>query len=303
MNIYLHIGYPKTATTFLQKKIFPCHPAIADWNPRKPQYQWLESIIRQHDFAFDASAIRARVEAMAAEEAATTIVISREILVGDAYGGGRDSRIIADRLHSVFPDAQIIITLRNQLDMIDSLYRQYVCQGGGCRFEQFLNLSSKLIFFDLDYLFYARLICYYQALFGADAILVCLYEVFKESPQTFLDDLWIFMSVKPLEVPPSAFKSEVNKGMSCPSLWIARFLNRITYSPDFHPDAIVPIPTNIHRQLLQRGLDPLLFHRFFGQKSFMTQTLRAELVDYYRESNRVLQTMVNVSLEEYGYPL
>ena len=54
------------------------------------------------------------------------VLISREIMSGDCFRLYPDYREIHKRLGLVFPDAKIIIFLRNQFDWIQSLYRETV---------------------------------------------------------------------------------------------------------------------------------------------------------------------------------
>ncbi|NEO40891.1 MAG: hypothetical protein F6J90_32985 [Moorea sp. SIOASIH] len=303
--MFIHIGYHKTATTFLQQYIFPNHPEIEYWNRHYPKYKWLADIVTCHDFDFNADEIRLKAQSVSS----TTKVklISWEQFSGAPYRGGSDSRIIADRLHGVFPNAKIIISIRNQLDMIDSLYRQYIHQGGGCGFDSFLNLSHECcVYFSLKHLCYDRMINYYQQLFGTGAVFVCLYEAFQASPYEFLSQLFAFMSLKSNSFDNKIFMNKTNQGMSSISIAIARIVNRFVYSPSFNPNPVIPfIAINSHffRRCLQGYLDPLLFNRISGKRSFISKQRRVQLNDYFRTSNRSLLNRVDLPLKEYNYPL
>jgi len=300
--MFIHIGYPKTATTWLQQNVFPSHPEIEYWNPHIPQYAWLNDIVTLHDFDFDANKIRVKTLNVPSVETTKAKLISWERLLGNPYTGGRDSRVIADRLHAIFPDAKIIISIRHQLDMIDSLYRQYIHQGGGCGFESFLNMHPESsLYFSLDYLFYDRIVDYYQKLFGFDAVLVCLYESLKESPVEFLIQLFSFLHVNQLSVD---FNTKVNQGMSAISIKIARILNRFVHSVSFNPDPVIPsrlVNSHFARRLLQGYLDPLLFNRISGQRSFISK--EQQLNNYFSKTNRSLLKRLDLPLKKYHYPL
>ena len=66
-------------------------------------------------------------------------MVSFPRLSGHPYSGGYDSRMIADRVAEVFPEARILIVIREQRSMIVSTYKQYVNAGGEAR----LSTSSS----------------------------------------------------------------------------------------------------------------------------------------------------------------
>jgi len=303
--MFIHIGYHKTATTFLQKYIFPNHPELEYWNRNCPKYKWLADIVTSHNFDFNAHEIALKAQSVSS----TTKVqlISWERLSGAPYRGGSDSRIIADRLHAVFPNGKIIISIRNQLDMIDSLYRQYIHQGGACGFDSFLNLPHDCcVYFSLKHLYYDRMINYYQQLFGTGAVFVCLYEALQASPDDFIRQLFGFMSLKSNSFDKEIFMNKANQGMSYNSIAIARIVNRFVYSPSFNPNPVIPfrwINSKLVRRYLQGYLDPLLFNRISGKRSFISKERRVQLNDYFRTSNRSLLNRVDLPLKEYNYPL
>jgi hypothetical protein len=300
--MFIHIGYPETATTLLQQNIFPYHPEIEYWNRHTPKYAWLNDIVTLHDFDFNADKIRLKAINVWGVETAKIKLISWERLLGHPYTGGRESRVIADRLHAIFPDAKIIICIRHQLDMIDSLYRQYVHQGGSCNFEEFLNLDHENnVWFFFDYLFYDRIVAYYQKLFGFNSVFVCLYESLKETPARFMNRLFLFLNIKRLSV---GLNTKVNQGMSPVSVKIARTLNRFVHSVSFNPDPVIPsalVNSRSVRKLLQGYLDPSLFNRLSDPKSFISK--KEVLNNYFRKTNRSLLKRLDLPLKKYHYPL
>jgi hypothetical protein len=175
MRVFIHIGYPKTATSWLQKSILPQNPEIAFWHVRAPQHAWLEELVTAHEFDFDARRLRSSYAKHKASVTAQAIGISWESFSGDVFAGGHNSRRNATRLHAVFPEASIVVFIRNQFDMIDSLYRQYVQEGGACSIHRFLDLQfPSRVCFSLDHLCYDRLIRCYHDLFGPDNLYVGL---------------------------------------------------------------------------------------------------------------------------------
>ena len=104
-QLFIHTGYHKTGTTFLQHQIFE----------RIPKVNYL------HTFNNNFKIKKDRVN-----------IISDESLTGSPYRGGKatDQYIIADKIKKIFPDANIIITTRKTNGWLPSLYSQYIRNGG-----------------------------------------------------------------------------------------------------------------------------------------------------------------------------
>ncbi len=50
MTVFVHVGYPKTASTWLQTRVFPGHPGLDYWR-QVPGFDWVNGIVNLHDFA------------------------------------------------------------------------------------------------------------------------------------------------------------------------------------------------------------------------------------------------------------
>lgn len=132
MRPLIHIGYHKTATTWLQRSVFVSRDAgfaLAGSSRDLPSY-----FANIHSFAFDPTAARdkfgPRVER--AEEEGLVPALSAERLSGDPHRGGFDGKLVADRLAETFPEARVLVVFREQGSMLYSLYKQYMKRGGGC---------------------------------------------------------------------------------------------------------------------------------------------------------------------------
>jgi hypothetical protein len=190
--------------------------------------------------------------------------------------------------------------------MMDSLYRQYVQEGGAASFARFLRLApTHRVYFSGSYLRYDLLVAHYQRLFGPDAVFVCLYEQLKESPEQFLTKLFSFFKVDLIPVDPEILCARVNRGVSPASLRILRFTNRFTAGP-VNPVALLPstlVNTRMIRNLLQNRLDPVIFKSVSPKRCIVKADDISELEAQFRKSNRALAGIINLSLEKYGYPL
>ncbi len=53
MTVFVHVGYPKRASTWPPTRIFPAHPGLDYWR-QVPGVDWVNGIVNLHDFDFDA---------------------------------------------------------------------------------------------------------------------------------------------------------------------------------------------------------------------------------------------------------
>lgn len=306
MTVFLHIGYHKTASTWLQRQIFPEHPSIEYWPTQMPEHAWLPELARVHDFAFDVERYRGLYLECRSKRASDPIVVSWEGFVGDPLSGAQTSVRNADRLHSIFPNAQILIVIRNQLDMVDSLYRQYVQEGGTCSLERFLDLRPQnRVYFGMDYLRYDLLIGHYRSSYGSDAVHVFLYEELAQSPSDFLAKLFSTIDVEQQHFDGKVLERKINRSLSLPSLYLLRFANHFLSSA-LNPGAILAnrwVSTFEVRRWLQTRLDRLIPDRSIARQSCIGLQLRSELEDQFRLCNRTLVEELGIPLEEYGYAL
>lgn len=184
--LLIHIGYHKTATTWMQDVLFK--PACS-FRPLMSHEEVFAHISGPHPLVFDPEPVRALLAArMAATPQGHAPVVSSENLSGNPFRGGQDSPETARRLHEIAPEAHILVTVREQMSMASSMYMQYLSQGGTLRPEQFfagpLDLGYPL--FDPVHLEYHRLIGLYQELFGTERVHVLTYEQFRTEPERFV---------------------------------------------------------------------------------------------------------------------
>ena len=181
-EIVLHIGHPKTASSWLDAKVFD-NPetgfvvpwadagarAIAafvtantyDWEPR-----WARSFFEEE------------LERLANDPRVP--VLSQEALCGDPMQRRYDGSEIADRIHQVFPQAKILIGIREQKAIAISTYREFVHQGGTLPLVDFIGTGHEPLGFTPilreDFLAYDLVVGYYQNLYGRENVLVLPIE-------------------------------------------------------------------------------------------------------------------------------
>ena len=189
----VHVGFPKTASTWFQKAFYP--------HVRSPRYvdreKVFSALIEPNALTFDP----AEAVATLGLEIGEAGILSEECLCGYLHNGGIDgmvTREFARRIKAAFPDARIVIFLRSQPGMIVAAYQQYLRSGGTCSAHRFLfpkehlkrpeAVTYKQPRFDLDYFLYSRAIRLYEELFGADKVHVFLFEDFRRDGMQFLHE-------------------------------------------------------------------------------------------------------------------
>ena len=174
-EIYIHVGLHKTATTFLQKEIFPKLEGIK-------YYNLLESKNRQ------------LLLALAKEDG--KILISDEDLSGSPwiFEAGYNASLrykILYTLHDLFPDAKIIVGVREKSSWLKSVYKQ------ARKMNPFITSNTFEKSFDNRYLDFETYINTIKLLWGEDNVYVYKYEDLLTNPQKFVEGLCNFMKLSP----------------------------------------------------------------------------------------------------------
>jgi len=304
-ELFIHIGYPKTGTTFLQNEIYPNLSEIC-YIQRPLIREPIARLLRQDEFSFDYKKTRLELEAHLRRG---KNIISKEGLVGNFFiHKAVTSKLIADRLSILFPDAKIIITIRNQYGMIESLYKQYVHTGGTKSLREFINFNGNK--FEYSYtdwnltvspeMFnYLGLVEYYEKLFGRENILVIPFELLKKDPMQFVKRLFGWIGI---DETPQFRNSRHNPGYGARQIAIARFLNRFLKcnwkETALIPDVSFPITGKIDVGKLRLILQSNLSRKLLGEKPITDETVKSGVKEMYAESNRLLDQKYELFLEE-----
>ncbi len=175
-RLLLHIGYHKTATSWMQQRLFV--PEHGYRQVARHAEVW-RHVVGTHGLLFEADAMRAAIRTGMSDLLEGEVpVISSEILSGHPFFGGIGSDVFAQRLKEIVPDARILISVRHQRRMLTSVYMQYLSRGGTMSPEKFFAGDPDLGFFGFrpEHLEYHRLVALYQELFGAENVHVISQE-------------------------------------------------------------------------------------------------------------------------------
>ena len=289
----LHIGYHKTGTTFLQNNVFPAFPEVNYYDLVLCK-KLFNDVYRRSTLEFDAAAVLSEIESHQVKDNGLPHLYSCELLVGE-IGLGTIKKEIADRVKQL-GFKKIIITIRNQKRILDSIYRQYIQQGGTAKVDEYFNGRSPL--FDYGYCSYYALCSYYIDLFGKENVLIVMQEDLKKNQSAVIKSIADFIGT----ASPAELRSDKpsNTSLSNLSLSLFRFINHFTFNY-YRPSQILSdkITSWKFRHLLQRYLDPWFFSKISSNKSFITPEHSKFIEQYYAKGNqkigRRIRTRLSVS--------
>lgn len=209
-NYFFHIGLHKTASTFLQKSVFPNWPGIRYLRHRNVEY-----FLRLPD-----------------EE---TYLISSEGLSGATFAPLDERCRGISRLAEMFPDANIIIGFRPHGGFVASLYSQYLRYGGNAPFDAFFSLTAPNdeVVWRRDDLCFRTLIESLESAFEKPPF-VFLLEELRTNREGLFDDLAKFLG-SPRPAPPTRSQGARNVSLGSWQGQLLRCINKlagITHSPD-----------------------------------------------------------------------
>lgn len=316
-----HVGLPKTATSFLQKRYFPLlpcgygsterpyrWPSAFDWVYQLNEL-WLIDVLQnkeklsrtQREKEFMARAATklddwaARADRQRGQWEGKTL-LSSEGLSGFSLP---TARVMANLLLGAGV-RKIIFICRRQADWSISLWRQMVLKDD--RFGRFVSFDylfgndgdiSKLNLVDMDWAEYALL---YQRLFGIENVLVLPYELLTKDPSAFYSKIEGFLGLSPLGREISSVRENPSVSSNIYRGWRIDGFPLIRRFPWLRIRAHRYLSPPIARF---PGIAKRIFE--FHDGFVMTDRRRAAIMTHFEESNRRLAQLTGLPLENYDY--
>jgi len=318
MNILLHAGFPKCASSFLQQIFFERHPGIQYlgsyfgdgkrvvyedgfhslfYNRHMAEIDLAIAIEDGIEFNIDAMKKSFQNDVLPHFIDTKPLVYSSEML-SLAPHLGRD--VLAERVHAIFGKCKVLFIIRNQFNALLSAYKDD-CRSRSLAYSEFpttfsewRKLNKGVPFRKLKGRFdYFDQIACYQKLFGAENVHVLMYEDLNQNTEKFLRSLCAIVGVP--------FYEEMLE-------WADE---KVHSAPD---RALLEsnLIFNAHRFLRPwlRRLPEAFFRHFIFRRGMaadyqeqLSEEDRAHLTDIYRAGNRELTSSFALPLQEHGYPL
>lgn len=304
--LLLHVGYHKTATSWMQQRLFRPEHGYA---PLMDHAEVDRLLTRPHGLEWDPEPARAliarrRVELEPRFGPGLVPVISSELLSGHPFHGGRESDVYAERLRVVAPGARILISIRAQGRILPSVYMQYLLRGGTLPPEAFFAGRTDWGFFAFSpaHFEYDRLVARYQALFGLDAVHLLQQEALKADMDSAAAALAEFAGARRFEGLSEAARAVYAPSYPEHAAFALRRINHVQRSV-LNPRPIVSLGTTPHG--LYRAVGGVLrrppFEGWLGHRRPVSAHVARAFAGRFAASNRRLAEIYPGPLDLRGY--
>jgi len=312
-NIFIHIGYHKCASTYLQNNFFS---KIENF-----YYIFLSGYKREYlnyvqSMKFEPNKLYKYLNSLIADKLTNEnvkdvkLIISHEELSGHPEGKKSiDYKIILRNLKKAFPNAKIIIVIRNQIDYLSSIYSFRVTSKG----QEYRSLRKFLYELGKEGLFekmnYYNLIKDYVDNFGKENVLVIPLEILRNSPEQFIRKLCSFMRIEYSD--SYVCKNKINESSKC--IYVINFWRLINYFFSVFLNCLEELGIDFNEEYkylkirygyyyLKRKLIPLQNKIFRNSKKInVSKFLTKKQIKKVKESNNKLIYLCNLDLANFNY--
>lgn len=321
-TVYFHIGYPKSASTSLQKQLFNRHSDIINLGVFPTNNIGYDSEYIDNNSAYlQDSELRRFYDNLVMGDSIDynewlshnnivnliekylkgkrKIVFSNE-RVASVYFSYPDLLVKADRIKTILPNARIIIVIRNQIKLIESQYRDHPFDprsfdiGKPVSINKWIEIISndKHNYF-LNSLKYYVIYKYYSKKFGSENVKVFLFENLVGNKELFSREISKFMGISYSEVYELVRGDHENKSVNNAYNNI-RKIRRLLPFDEGYDDVI---PQKIKNQILN------MFDRISSKSVEINDKNLNTIKRIYSVSNRMLSSELDLDLGKYGYPM
>lgn len=220
----IHIGHHKCGSTFLQYEVFPKLPALKVFTELELEK---DPKLRENILAFCRAAnlyYDPQIERELAESWKEFNALAYEGFVGHGWEStaGYHLEPVARRLNRIYPEAKVLIVIREQASFLRSWYLGDVMVGVIGRFEYWFKRKRENQL--LDWIKYAPIIELYQNLFGKDNVVVETFEgLFSHHS---LNGMLNRLGIDSEGLDQVKTDRIVNRGQSVPRYYLTRLANR-----------------------------------------------------------------------------
>lgn len=290
----IHVGLHKTATTFLQLNVWP---QVSGYIYLTRPYTQHNHAFNQLQYADDSLYVRDSVISELNQINANRLLISDESFTGKPlYFSYLNRSIIAKRLKDLLPEAEIVLFIRDQKDIILSHYSGYTLMPYGTKkiedlfyrphanytYDDYLKkpqlyqmnslyYNTNDYFIHLDCFLYSNLVKLYTGLF--EKCHIFLYEDFQNN---FTESIARLEEILEERIIVKSMKRE-NVSLSPEEIEKQRIAN-----------CIMPISNKYLRKLVQTAIKSTTHARAKDLKT----TVNKIVGDYYFQDNQVLKKIL-----------
>jgi len=273
---------PRTASTFFQNEVFSHISGFDFFGVETTQYgEVFQRVLYQDESLYKHTDSIERLNLHGNKN----YFFSNELFVGQSlYLSSGNRTRTALRLKELFPKGEIILFLRNQADLLESLYSIGVYAGQTTKPENFVQFDHEGSTVDAplyptfkakeqtEQYFYSSLVELYYSCF--EKVNVFLYEDFKNNPEEFLSN---FCNQLDLELQLDIdFGKSTNSSLSSNQLKYLRMTNNVKGFFD---------STSTGQRIFRKKVQTIE-HLVGGGKSFQfAPALRQKIKNHFAEDN------------------
>lgn len=300
----IHIGLHKCASSFLLHEVFAKNPHLMCLSGAD-KLVLTNSLTSAASPYFDRSECLALFEKMLLTPAKVNNqvpVFSAERLSGIPYFGSFDRLTIGLRLSQLFPNVKILIVIRNQQDLIKSVYGQYIKIGGTLKITDFLHHRWKgpeFSHFNLEQFDFYKLYQHYSNVFSPAQVLILPFEQLAMDPEIFIHKIYKFIDA-PSNLESINLNHQPNKTPPFSQLNIIRMINKIILPK---PNMINHSPLMIHKGLYATITKLISQVNYAPASQKISASIKTYVGDYFRSGNEQLNQTLNLELHKLGYDL
>ena len=317
-NTVIHIGMPKAASTSLQQSFLIRLPLINYSGVRGRNISSRDSLKRvlyNKETDYNAGEVQQGIEGGFTKQ--LPLVISNENVSNPILQQFKkipqEREVIANRFKKLYPNAKILIVIRNQFSIHKSMYVQKL---KGERdsipikkitYNKWLNWNRELNENGLDNVFrfadYYSLISTYKNLFKE--IKVVVFEEMIKDMQGFLyNELCPFIGVDRDDAIQYYNNKVKNKRRSKNSIFVENIIRVILNFMRFNLGNPQKVISKDSRKSLMRKIHKITHLIPFGKVDTTYSVEQKRFIEsYYAESNKKVSDIIGVDLEKYGYPV
>lgn len=233
-NIVIHPGLPKVATTSLQNDFYPNLKDINyvgkynnfNFGKERKNLKKKTDILRKKIYCRDINAAKKIVSDLITKK---INLFSFERWYHRNNIKEDDRFLMADRLHAIFPNAKIIIGVREKKSLLMSWYKEAVKCGYPYSFITYANTIN------MDLLNWREYVGYMEELYGCDRVFVYSLQDLKKKEEETLLEMANFIGV-----PANKYHiGKHNIGYGKSKLTISLHLNKL-FKTKHNPHGVIP---------------------------------------------------------------
>jgi hypothetical protein len=306
-NTLIHIGYHKTGTSWLQKEFFE-NPltginSLAKYHHRA---EWITEFVKPF-YLYDQNNVKKLIKQSYKRNKLNALSLER--LSGYPSTGGYDSLENAHRLKSLFPNAKILIVVREQRSMISSHYMEYLKANGAEKLEELFTPNRFYLIrnpiFQLEFFNYNHLIKIYDELFTKDNVLVLPFELLKADSLQLVKSISDFIQMDNYDsvIDKLPLSKKVNKQIPFRNAYLNREYSRLFGSNN----SLLKITNNRYlKKLFNRIYRNLPIDYGDRLENEINNSIEKYVPgSYYEKCNDILEKRINyhckVDLKKLGY--